>query len=266
MTESQIVVQYAEGAVDYIDHNHAACQIIYICEGAVSAVIGGKRYPRIPAGHIIVVNNLVPHRISVSEQPYRRFTIDTPAPPILADGGRRFAFAHSAACVEDLSGVDTEIETLLARLYTEQQAEADFRDAFLQSLFTAFCVLIFRKCPSLFSELRSDGAAGLVWTVKQYIEENCTQELTISGLARMHFVSVYTLTHAFKRVTGYNPKQYILMCRLAAARALLHDTDASVTEVSLSSGFTDLNNFIRYFKREMGQTPGQYRRAVRARE
>jgi AraC-like DNA-binding protein len=47
---------------------------------------------------------------------------------------------------------------------------------------------------------------------------------------------------------------------LAEARVLLSTTDLSVTLVAAHSGFGDAGGFVRAFRKEMGTTPGEYRK------
>jgi AraC-like DNA-binding protein len=51
-----------------------------------------------------------------------------------------------------------------------------------------------------------------------------------------------------------------MLSRLSYAKELLLTTDLGVAEISARSGFGDVNNFIRSFKRLNGVTPNRYRR------
>ena len=44
------------------------------------------------------------------------------------------------------------------------------------------------------------------------------------------------------------------------SKKLLKETESSVSDIAAAVGFGDTNNFIRYFKRLVGTTPGNYRR------
>jgi AraC-like DNA-binding protein len=48
--------------------------------------------------------------------------------------------------------------------------------------------------------------------------------------------------------------------RLIHAITLLRDTPLSITEVAYQSGWGDLSNFIRTFRREIGCSPREFRR------
>ena len=44
-------------------------------------------------------------------------------------------------------------------------------------------------------------------------------------------------------------------------RSLLRETDLSVTEIAMASGFASPMVFIKTFRSRFGHSPGQYRRA-----
>jgi AraC-like DNA-binding protein len=44
---------------------------------------------------------------------------------------------------------------------------------------------------------------------------------------------------------------------------LLRDTSMPITDVAYESGWADLSNFLRTFRRDVGCTPGDFRRGGR---
>jgi len=63
----------------------------------------------------------------------------------------------------------------------------------------------------------------------------------------------------FKRATGQTPVQYIHKVRVARAIDLLRTTDQGIYDIAIDSGFANLANFNRIFKRVTGQTPSAVR-------
>jgi AraC family transcriptional regulator len=83
------------------------------------------------------------------------------------------------------------------------------------------------------------------------------QAARAAGLSAFHFLRM------FAGVLGVTPHQYLLRARLRRAAGLLAEDDRPVTEVALDSGFGDLSNFVRTFKRAAGVSPGAFRRLGR---
>jgi YesN/AraC family two-component response regulator len=70
---------------------------------------------------------------------------------------------------------------------------------------------------------------------------------------------MYYLSHLFLKVTGYGFKQYLINHRISKAKDILLHSSSSISEVCVSSGFNNVNHFIRLFKQKEGRTPLQYR-------
>jgi AraC-like DNA-binding protein len=78
----------------------------------------------------------------------------------------------------------------------------------------------------------------------------------IAGLSPFHFLRV------FARSLGVTPHQYLLRARLRRAARLLADQERPITAVAFDSGFADLSNFIRTFRRAAGVSPRAFRAAT----
>ena len=67
------------------------------------------------------------------------------------------------------------------------------------------------------------------------------------------------LRHFFRREFGVSPGRYRLLFRLDTACRLLRETGAPIAEIAEETGFHDLKNFYRMFRKHTGMTPGEYR-------
>ncbi len=72
-------------------------------------------------------------------------------------------------------------------------------------------------------------------------------------------VSRYRLCREYRSAFGISPISDLSRTRIENARKLLQETALSVQEIGMRTGFFDTNNFIRIFKKNTGQTPGQFR-------
>lgn len=89
-------------------------------------------------------------------------------------------------------------------------------------------------------------------------------ELSVRGCAASVGVSVGYLNEAVKRVTGLTPGHLIRQAQAREAKRLLAATDLSVRQVARLAGFSDPAYFSRFFRRETGSSPGDFRRGTRA--
>lgn len=91
----------------------------------------------------------------------------------------------------------------------------------------------------------------------EYINDNFKEVITLDDLAGKLGYNKYYLCKVFKEKTGITINSYITKCRIAYSKKLLLK-GIPVTEVCYRSGFHDLSNFIRTFKKETGVPPKKY--------
>lgn len=94
------------------------------------------------------------------------------------------------------------------------------------------------------------------------VHENPGAPWTVETLAA-HFGQSRTAfaTH-FKKATGLSPMSYVRRWRINLACGMLEDSALSIDEIAFSSGYADTNAFNRAFKREIGFSPGAYKRSL----
>ena len=96
--------------------------------------------------------------------------------------------------------------------------------------------------------------------VKDFIDAQISNEITISDLAAVAGLSQYHFIRAFKDTVGLPPYQYVLSERIHRAKGLLSKPDLSLGEVALAVGFSDASQLNRVFRKFVGVTPTAYRR------
>ncbi|MDQ1021896.1 transcriptional regulator GlxA family with amidase domain [Streptomyces afghaniensis] len=88
--------------------------------------------------------------------------------------------------------------------------------------------------------------------------------LTVADLARRAAMSPRTFYRRLQAATGTTPLQWLLDQRLGRARSLLESTDLPIDKVGELSGLGTANNLRHHFLRNLGVSPGDYRRAFPA--
>jgi len=77
-----------------------------------------------------------------------------------------------------------------------------------------------------------------------------------AGYSRTYFVKL------FREVYGETPGQYLSRRRVERAQELLRSANLTITEICMLVGFSSLGTFTTKFKRQVGMTPGEFRRAA----
>lgn len=82
---------------------------------------------------------------------------------------------------------------------------------------------------------------------------------TLGELARASAMSRTTFAARFKKVAGVAPVAYLLDWRMRLAERALLNSDAPISTVALSVGYTSESAFSNAFKRVVGVSPKRYR-------
>lgn len=95
--------------------------------------------------------------------------------------------------------------------------------------------------------------------IVRYIKDNAGSNLTLPSLCEHFHINRTTLSDIVKSVTGMPPMAYVLEERLTQVLPDLLFTKVPISVLSERYGFSDMNYFIRAFKRKYGKPPLQYR-------
>ncbi|MCL2487316.1 MAG: AraC family transcriptional regulator [Oscillospiraceae bacterium] len=94
--------------------------------------------------------------------------------------------------------------------------------------------------------------------VKYYIDSNFHLPITVEQLARDMHVSRGYFSTAFRRYIGMSPQAYLTDVRMKHAAELLATERCPVNIAAIRSGYADIYNFSRMFKKHFGVSPKMY--------
>lgn len=88
------------------------------------------------------------------------------------------------------------------------------------------------------------------------------QPLTLDAMARAAHLSKFHFARAFAAVYGETPAAYLTRRRIERAKDMLRSANLTVTEICYLVGFESPGSFSSKFRRLVGQSPSEYRRAA----
>lgn len=95
--------------------------------------------------------------------------------------------------------------------------------------------------------------------VLHYIHEHLTEKIPIDTLSRKAYLSRNMFFKWFKQQFGITPLEYVNRERIRLAKQLMAQSAGSISDISFQCGFSDVNYFVRLFRKSEGITPGAYR-------
>ncbi len=138
----------------------------------------------------------------------------------------------------------------------EALADAKAFPAMMREMFSGYCRLVRKHSARQYS--------AVVKNTVLVIDSGFTAELSLRLLAQRQGVTPEYLASVFKRETGKTVMQYLRDRRIGYAAHLLSTTNLQIQTVALHCGMPDVHHFSRLFKKQLGQTPREYRAAARA--
>ncbi len=116
---------------------------------------------------------------------------------------------------------------------------------------------------SSFAKIDTNSDSRRVQKIYEYINNHYKEEIRLVQLADMVGMTPVSFSRFFKLRTGKNLSDYIIDIRLGYASRLLVDSTMSVAEICYESGFNNLSNFNRIFKKKKQISPKEFRENYR---
>ncbi len=239
---------------DFNHHTHDVCEIYFNLSGDVSFMVENTIYP-IKKGDMIITRPLEYHHcIYRSDKPHNLFWILFSS----KDNEKLLpAFFERNIGEKNLVSFPKPIYEKALAICTEL-VEAENNDFKKQIKFLELIDLINNgdNLPN-----NSDFLSKDIKKCIDYINDNLSESISVTTLAKFSGMSVNTLERHFKKVLNVSPHSYIQNQRLSNA-ALLLKSGSSVAEACEKSGFPDYSHFISLFKKRYGKTPFQYKKSI----
>lgn len=93
-----------------------------------------------------------------------------------------------------------------------------------------------------------------------YLHRHYSEHLTLEGMAERSGVSKGEYCRFFKKHTGQTPVEYLQQYRIGQSLSALTEKKTGMSEIAGSCGFGGSSYYAEIFKKEMGCSPGEYRK------
>lgn len=151
-------------------------------------------------------------------------------------------------------------EKLLEEIYSMAESNEYIRDMNIYSMLAELLTLLMSESWHEQKNGKTSGNKQNLQTIKEYLDENYTQKVTLDELAEIFYINKYYLTRIFKEQFGISVVDYLLHIRITKAKELLRFSTYNIEEVGIRCGVPDANYFTRVFKKIEGMSPKEYRK------
>lgn len=261
--------------VTEIDHYHDFSELVLVLSGRGCHVLEGESFP-VAAGNVFVVQGQQVHSFRERDGLVLvNVMYDPQSVPLPAGLLRRmpgysalfmleptFRSAHRFSSRLQLDREDLgAAEALAERIEAESAQARPGHEAVLLGLLTELMVFLSRRYGE--SDARESRALLEMGKLISTLEQRFNEPWTLEKMARLARLSRTSLLRVFRQATGKSPIDYLIGLRIEAAKRLLRQSEISMTDIALDTGFGDSNYFARQFRIVTGTTPTAYRRGGR---
>ncbi len=250
-------------------HTHDFLEIVYVFSGSSLQVVDGIEYTA-SQGDLLFINLGSTHSFTCSKRfSYANITLK---PEFINEGLAGTENAFSLLDLEDFKELKTQVDrnSLLAHLspdesrrfeglidlaLSEQNGNKPGKELMLRSVFNAILTFTFRKM-----SLPMKKEDGISTELLRFIKGNCAQHISLEKIATDNHYSPAYFSRLFKAKTGQTFTKYVTACRLELAGKLLMETDLSVGDICLETGFSNRTKFFKEFCERFGTSPLKYRK------
>lgn len=263
------VVDRTKDNLGFPVHKHEEFEINFIenCEGARRIV--GDSVETVTNFDLVIVGHGVEHGWEQNEcknNRIREITIQFPSDIFGNEMLRRTQMQPIKTLLENASkGVSYPVSSIM-KVYHLLEELLNAKSSFHQmiKLIEILHAMAIDPNGRILSSTKHAGKQATVSNVRlrkaqEYIVANYKNDVRLPFLAEMAGMSPSSFSRFFKLRTGRSLSDYIIGIRLDAASRELVTTTTPIADICFNSGFNNVSNFNRIFKKNKGYTPKEFR-------
>lgn len=235
------------------EHYHSSAEIVYVLDGYAEARIRGENY-HLTEGDLCFVLPYEDHSFSVEEHCtcYTMvLTTDYFEVFLPTVQGMNFTTNH-IKIVKHTDLIEQCFRRLLSPIHPLEKKGCI--QVILGHLLVAVSVTL---------EESKSPDQDIVKRMVKFFAANYQREFTVVEMAKGINCSVSNLSSILKRTFHCGFREYLNSLRIRHAKQLLAQSQATVLQVALDSGFSSLRSFNRIFKQHTGMSPSEYRQTLK---
>ena len=238
---------------DFKGESHGFVELVYICSGCVEIVKNEKVY-MLKSGDMAVHAPMEFHRIKSDGQTSPHvlnfsFKVTGNLPKQIFEDVFHLTLNQQADFLKYFGVANTYIKTFHSSPYTAQQAIDG-----LSSLLIEIC-----QNKPLNNALSTKDSALLYKKLVNDMQKTIYENISLTELAKLNFVSVSYIKKLFAMYVNTGPKHFYDSLRAKEAAQLLQN-GMSASAISEKMNFSSPNHFTVFFKRHFGVTPSEFKK------
>jgi len=152
------------------------------------------------------------------------------------------------------------LNTVWKMLVIEMQSNDNLQLEMLQMMLKRILILATRIYKATHSfNLIDNPQSDVVRNFNFLVEQHFKEKHSVTEYAQLLNKSPKTLSNIFSKLSDRSPLQFIQNRIMLEVKRLLKYTDRPVSEIGYEVGFNDIQSFSRFFKKNQGVSPSEFR-------
>jgi AraC-like DNA-binding protein len=233
---------------------HGNTEIQLCTQGEGFVILGGRKI-KMGEGDVVIANPNILHYTGTNTKiTYDCIILDT-------EFCKMSGIDLSKICFEE-HFKDEVIVTLFQKIKKEKDNNDLLKIARMRELILRLLIVLCESHISAYDiGIQNKNAHRLVTETITYIRGNYQKKLSLEGIAKNVFSNKYTLSRAFKEMTGQTVVEYINSYRCSQAAQLIRD-GILISDSARLCGFSNMSFFTKTFKQYIGSLPSEYRKKL----
>lgn len=256
--KSDLSVKRNNYELNFPEHMHEYIEIVYACRGVQHLKIENREYELREGNLAVIFPDTLHSYFSLDKKEpdgqEREILILICSPKLFGSLFPNLKSLTSETSVISAEHINPRLKTALECINPDDSFEVRFSWA---------CVIISYVTEML--ELKKREAQpvnDMVYKIVKYVEENFSEPLTRSLIAKKFNVSEGYISKIFTQKFRMNFRSYLGIIRAEYAASLIRTTNESFTVISQLSGFDSQRTFNRMFKVAYGVAPKEYKNNI----
>lgn len=155
-----------------------------------------------------------------------------------------------------------KFETLWKMFSIEMSSDDNLQIDMLQMMLKRYLILCTRLFKTQVPYPSSNGDSDIIREFNFLVEQHFKSKHTVAEYSEMLNKSPKTLSNIFSKIGSKSPLQFIHERKMLEARRLLRYSDLQIQEIAYEVGYEDLQAFSRFFKKQEGISPKEFKLSV----
>lgn len=258
-------------------HAHKYIEVLYCISGAHEIFLNRERYT-FSKGDMVLINSRELHQINAITDEMSNYIVVRFEPDILYTSYQNafelkylLPFSLNESATKKVFTSDVIENTFLPDVFHELLKDYTNKTYCYEfAIRTNICRIFLwilrywnQNGLTVHSAINDDRLIKQFKPVLEYINKNCTQNISAWDMAEFCHMSYSYFSRTFKKVVNKSFREYLNYQRIRQAALLLATTDLSITDIAMQTGFSSSSYFIQQFKLIKHVSPKLFRNKFR---